>query len=185
MPSTIDAPDMPRLDVLDEELGGDAAALARARRRRTGARLLMLAGVALGLGAIGALAFAWSNGDGRLRSRCNQRRASESARGGGGGDRAAARQVEALQDDVKELTEAQRQAAYTIATVKAGRAGIAPPYPAPYWYSNPEALNPVIARGSQSAAAAPLPRRPPGGRAEPREPRGRETAVPSSPTPPR
>src|SRR5262249_38835914 len=39
----------------------------RGRRRRTGARLLMLAIVALGLGVIGALAFAWSNADGRLR----------------------------------------------------------------------------------------------------------------------
>ena len=49
---------MPRLDVLDEEFG-DAA--AHARRRRIGERLLMLAIVALGLGAIGTLAFAWSN----------------------------------------------------------------------------------------------------------------------------
>ena len=58
---------MPRLDVLDEEFGEDAAAVLRARRRRTGARLFMLAIVALGLGAIGALAFAWSNADGQLR----------------------------------------------------------------------------------------------------------------------
>src|SRR5215475_9995105 len=45
-------------DVLDD--GEDAAG-------RTGARLLNLAIVALGLGVIGALAFAWSNADGRLR----------------------------------------------------------------------------------------------------------------------
>src|SRR5262249_58841901 len=45
MPSRLDPPDMPRLDVLDEEFGEDAAV----RRRRTGARLLMLAIVALGL----------------------------------------------------------------------------------------------------------------------------------------
>jgi hypothetical protein len=44
-------------DVLDD--GEDAAG-------RTGARLLNLAIVALGLGVIGALAFAWSNADGRL-----------------------------------------------------------------------------------------------------------------------
>src|SRR5215469_7116201 len=45
-------------DVLDD--GEDAAG-------RTAARLLNLAIVALGLGVIGALAFAWSNADGRLR----------------------------------------------------------------------------------------------------------------------
>ena len=56
---------MPRLDVLDEEFGEDA--VLHARRRRTGERLFMLAIVALGLGAIGALAFAWSNADGPLR----------------------------------------------------------------------------------------------------------------------
>jgi hypothetical protein len=185
MPSTIDAPEMPRLDVLDEEFGGDAAALARARRRRTGARLLMLAGVALGLGAIGALAFAWSNADGRLRFDLQSAASSPK-----NAQRAAAeeeieglrRQIEALQGDVKELMEAQRQAAYTIAAVKAAEQELRRHAPAPYWYSTPETLNPVIARQPQSAAAAPLPRRSPGRRAEPRE---RETAVPSSPPPPR
>jgi|SRR5262245_30946889 len=187
MPSTTDAPEMPRLDVLDEEFGGDAAALARTRRR-TGARLLMLTAVALGLGAIGALAFAWSNADGRLRFELQSAATSPK-----NAQRAAAeeemerlrQQIAALQDDVKELTEAQRQAAYTIATVKAAEQELRRQAPAPYWYSNPEALNPVIARGPQSAAASPLPRRPPGGRAEPRAPRERETAAPSSPPPPR
>jgi TolA-binding protein len=154
---------MPRLDVLDEEFGEDAAALARARRRRAGARLSMLAGVALGLGAIGALAFAWSNADGRLRFELqsaasppkNAQRAAEEEI-----DRLR-RQIEALQEDVKELTEAQRQAAYTIATVKAAEQELRRHAPGPYWYSNPEALNPVIAGRPQSAAAAPLPRRAP------------------------
>lgn len=164
MPSTTDASDMPRLDVLDEEFGEDAAALARARRRRTGARLSMLAGVVLGLGAIGALAFAWSNADGRLRfdlqsaaspPKNAQRAAAEEEM-----DRLR-RQIEALQDDVKELTEAQRQAAYTIATVKAAEQELHRHAPGPYWYSNPEALNPVIAGRPQWAAAAPLPRRAP------------------------
>ena len=162
---------MPRLDVLDEEFGEDAAALARARRRRTGARLLMLVGVALGLGAIGALAFAWSKADGRLRfelqsaaspPKNTQRAAAEEE------IERLRRQIEALQDDVKELTEAQRQAAYTIATVKAVEQELRRHAPGPYWYSNPESLNPVIARGSQSAAAAPLPRRAPASPPTPR-----------------
>jgi TolA-binding protein len=123
----------------------------------------MLAGVALGLGAIGALAFAWSNADGRLRFELqsaasppkNAQRAAEEEI-----DRLR-RQIETLQDDVKELTEAQRQAAYTIAAVKAAEQELRRLAPGPYWYSNPEALNPVIAGRPQSAAAAPLPRRAP------------------------
>lgn len=164
MSSTTDAADMPRLDVLDEEFGEDAATQARARRRRTGARLLMLAGVALGLAAIGALAFAWSNADGRLRfepqsatspPKPAQRTAAEEE------IERLRHQIEALQEDVKELTEAQRQAAYSIATVKAAEQELRRHAPGPYWYSNPETLNPVIARGAQSAAAAPSPRRTP------------------------
>src|SRR5437588_12895197 len=67
MPNQFDPADMPRLDVLDEELGEDAAAVRRARRRRIIARLYMLVVVAAGRGAIGALAYSWSNADGRLR----------------------------------------------------------------------------------------------------------------------
>src|SRR5215468_3033593 len=140
-------------DVLDD--GEDAAG-------RTGTRLLNLAIVALGLCVIGALAFAWSNADGRLRFELQSAATSPK-----NAQRAAAaeemerlrQQIAALQDDVKELTEAQRQAAYTIATVKAAEQELRRQAPAPYWYSNPEALNPVIARGSPSAAASPLPRR--------------------------
>src|SRR5262245_10577341 len=104
MPSRLDPPDMPRLDVLDEEFG-DAA---HARRRRIGERLLMLAIVALGLGAIGALAFAWSNADGPLRFELQSAAtAPKSAR------RAAAQEeierlqgeLDALKNDVKELTK--------------------------------------------------------------------------------
>src|SRR5260370_16757548 len=157
MPDRFDPADMPRLDVLDEELGGDAAAVRRARRRRILARLFMLAGVALALGAIGALAFAWSNANGRLRLEL-QSTAPKTAQ------RAAAaeeidrlrRQIEALQVDVKELTEAQHQAAHTIAAMKAAEQELRRQAPAPYWYSNPAALDPAIGK-----EAAVLPPRPP------------------------
>jgi hypothetical protein len=182
MASTFDPPDMPRLHALDEEFGEDAAAVLRARRRRTKARLAMLAAVALGLGAIGALAFAWSNADGRLRFELQsaatppksvQRAAAEEEI-----DRLRG-EIEALKKDVNELMEAQRQAAHTIAAVKAAEQELRRQAPAPYWYSNPEALNPTIAREPQSAAAAPLPRRPPAARAPSREPR--DTPLPSAP----
>src|SRR6516162_2384205 len=87
-------------DVLDD--GEDAAG-------RTGARLLNLAIVALGLGVICALAFAWSNADGRLRFELQSAATAPRA--------AAPQEIErlrgeldALKNDVKELTETQRQA---------------------------------------------------------------------------
>src|SRR5262245_36918215 len=176
MPNKFEPPDMPRLDVLDEELGEDAAAARRARRRRIIARLFLLAGIAVGLGAIGALAFAWSNADGRLRLELQsaapknaQRAAMEEEI-----DRLR-RQIEALKNEVKDLAEAQHQAAYTIAAMKAAEQELRRQAPALYWYSNPAALDPAIAR---TANAAPWRQRP-AGRPAPREPRQRDTAAPA------
>jgi hypothetical protein len=185
MPKTIDPPDMPRLDVLDDEFGEDTAALARARRRRTGARLLMLAGLILGLGAIGAVAFAWSNADGRLRFDLQTAATAPKSAQRTAADDEVERlrsQVDALKEDVEQLTEAQRQAAHTIAAVKAAEQELRRQAPAPYWYSNPAALDPGLAKGARWAGAAPVPRRPPTARPEPRGLRERDTA-PTVPPP--
>jgi hypothetical protein len=139
MPSRLDPPDMPRLDVLDEEFG-DAA--AHARRRRIGERLLMLAIVALG--AIGALAFAWSKAGGPLRFELQSAATAPKS-----AQRAAAQEeierlrgeLDALKNDVKELTEAQHQAAHTIAAMKAAEEDLRRDVPPPYWYSNPPTLD--------------------------------------------
>jgi hypothetical protein len=173
MPSTLDPPDMPRLHALDEEFGEDPVAVRHAHRSRTSARLVMLAGLVLGLGAIGALAFAWSNADGRLRfdlqSAAISPKAALHSRAEGELDRLR-REVDALKNEVNELRETQHQAAHTIAAVKAAEQELRRQAPAPYWYSNLEALDPAIPGQPQWATVAPLPRRPPAPRAQSREP---------------
>ena len=187
MPSRFDPLDMPGLDVLDEEFGEDAAAVLRARRPRTGARLLMLAIVALGLGAIGALAFAWSNADGPLRFELQSAATAPKS-----AQRAAAQDeierlrgdLDALKNDVKELTEAQHQAAHTIATMKAAEEDLRRDVPPPYWYSNPATLDLAIANQPQWAGVTPRPRRPATARSESRGLRKRDGAAPASPASP-
>ncbi len=186
MPSRLDPPGMPRLDVLDEEFG-DAAAVLHARRRRIGERLLMLAIVTLGLGAIGALAFAWSNADGPLRFELQSAATAPKS-----AQRAAAQEeierlrgeLDALKNDVKELTEAQHQAAHTIATMKAAEEDLRRDVPPPYWYSNPATLDLAIANQPQWAGVAPPPRRPATARSESRGLRKRQGAPPASPAAP-
>jgi len=177
---------MPRLDVLDEEFGEDAASSVHARRR-IGARLLMLAILALGLGAIGAIAFAWSNADGPLRFELQSATTASKS-----GQPAAAQeeiqrlrdQLDALKNDVKELTEAQHQAAHTIAAMRAAEEDLRRHVPPPYWYSNPATLDLTFAKQPPPAGFAPLPRRPTTARSESRDLRKREGAAPASPAAP-
>jgi hypothetical protein len=126
-------PDMPRLDVLDEEFGVDAAPW-------TGDRLLMLGVMALGLGVIGAVVFAWSHADGRLRFELQSAATAPKS-----AQRAAAQEeIERLRGELdalkNELTETQHQAAHTIATMKAAEEDLRRHLPPRYWYSNPATL---------------------------------------------
>ena len=149
---------MPGLDMLDEEFG-DAA--AHARRRRIGERLLMLAIVTLGLGAIGALALAWSNADGPLRFELQSAATAPKS-----AQRAAAQEeierlqgeLDALKNDVKELTEAQDQAAHAIPTMKAAEEDLRRDVPPPYWYSNPAPRSSRQSCSNNSPKPMPRPR---------------------------
>ena len=145
---------------------------------RTGARLLSLAIVALGLGVIGALAFAWSNADGRgvigalafawsnadgrlrfeLQSAATAPKSAQRAEAPQQIERLRG-ELDALKNDVKELTETQHQAAHTIAAMKAAEEDLRRHVPPPYWYSNPATLDLAITKQPQPAGIAPPPRR--------------------------
>ena len=164
MSDRLDAADMPRLDVLDDEFGQDPVELRRGRRRRILRRFGMLAVVALGLGGIAALAFAWSNADGRLRLELQS--ATMTPQNVASGDAAEEeadrlrRRVDALETEVRELTQAQQQEAHTIAVLTASAEEARNHVPPPtYWYSNPAALHVVIASKPEFDVALP-PRRP-------------------------
>jgi hypothetical protein len=186
MPSKPDPAEMPRLDAFDEEFGQDPATILRAERR--GLRLLSLVAVALGAGVIGAFALAWSTADGRLRLELQSAATAPRKADRAGQDEEIDRlrgQLDALKNDVKELTEAQHQAAHTIAAMKAAEEDLRRDVPPPSWYSNPATLDLAIGNQPQWAGVAPPPRRPATARSESRGLRKREGAAPASPASPR
>jgi len=185
MPSKPDPAEMPRLDAFDEEFGQDPATILRAERR--GLRLLSLIAVALGAGVIGAFALAWSTADGRLRLELQSAATSPRKADRAGQDEEIDRlrgQLDALKNDVNELTETQHQAAHTIAAMRAAEEDLRRHVPPPYWYSNPATLDLTLAKQPPPAGFAPLPRRPTTARSESRDLRKREGAAPASPAAP-
>jgi hypothetical protein len=121
----------------------------------------MLAVVVIGAGAIVALVLDWSAADGRLRLELQStapspptvaREAMEEQV-----DRLR-RQVEALESEIRELTQARQQAADAIsalqAAVQEARNHAPPPV---YWYSNPAALNVTVASQPRPGARRPTP----------------------------
>jgi hypothetical protein len=140
---------MPKLHALDEEFEEDVDADVHGRRGKIVRRLLILAVVVLGAGAIAALALAWSAADGRLRlelqsmtpsPRTVAREAAEEKV-----DRLR-RQMDALENEIRELTQARQQAADAIAALQVAVQEARNHFPPPvYWYSNPAALNVTIA----------------------------------------
>jgi hypothetical protein len=181
--------EMPRLDAFDEEFGQDPVAIQRGRRRRIVRRLWAFVAIVLGAGVIAALAFVWSTADGRLRLEL-QSALPPSPRGA---SREASdeelddlrRQVDALRNEIGELTRAQQQAAATIAALQAAeqeaRSRVPPPA---YWYSNPATLDLSIASQPPPGVVLP-PRRPTTARRESRGVRRRERSAAAVPAPSR
>jgi hypothetical protein len=163
------AAELPRLDAFDDEFGQDPVAILRAQRRKTRARIWTLIAVAIGAGIVGALALAWSTFGGRLRlepqpapmtlqSATREAPSEEVAR--------LLRQVDALKNEVgglkneiRNLTQAQQQAAETIVALKAAQDAPSP-VPSGHWYSNPAALTFGIVRQPEPGGVVLPPRRP-------------------------
>ena len=177
--------EMPRLDAFDEEFAQDPGVIPRERRRRIIWRLWTIAAIVLGVGTIAALAVAWSKADGRLRlelqSVASSPRSASRERPDEELDRLH-REVDALRNEVGDLTQAQQraqqQAAEAIAALQAAeqdaRSRIPPPA---HWYSDPAALSLSVA--SQSPPHVVPPRRPPAAGRKLRNARPREQPGPA------
>jgi hypothetical protein len=172
---------MPRLEAFDAEFGVEHEVLLLPQRR-TGARLLAVVGVLLGVGVVSALALAWQNGDERLLSLI--RSAPLTAQTGSGErpeqqiDRLT-REVAALKNEIRQLTEAQSQTIERGAPLSTGEDEPADPV-ASHWYSDPVALSYGIAGQPSPAVASAPPRRQGTARQETRNTRKRESAAPLS-----
>ena len=177
MHGRVDADDMPRLDAFDEEFGREPVAILRGQRRRSRLRLWSVVVFVLAAGIVGALAFAWPTVDGGLFPQLQSMPFSTKSTSGADEqiDRLR-REVAALKRDVRELTEAQQQAADTIAALKAAE----PEHNASSvsWYSDPAALNfGIVSQQPQPGVIAPPLR--PGATARPKA-RKRDVVTPLS-----
>jgi hypothetical protein len=134
--------ELPRLDAFDQEFGQEPVAVLRGQRRQTRRRLLV--GLLLAVGIISVPALAWLNADGRLHSEGHSGRISlQSATNEGPNEQVdhLVREVAALRQQVRELTEAHQQATDEIASLKAAEHQSRDPASLTYWYSDLTALN--------------------------------------------
>jgi FtsZ-binding cell division protein ZapB len=162
---------MPSLDAFDEEFEREGTDIVGDPLRTTGFRLPTLIGLALAAGVISALALGWSSMFGVSRTELPSETSAPNA-----GEKPEAtisrlrRELEALKEENRELTQARQQAADANAALQLGeqesRGALAS------WYSNMAALTYGIAMqadggttGRRSVRAKPreVPRRDDGG----------------------
>jgi hypothetical protein len=165
---------MPRLDAFDQEFGCEPEEIAREELPKTKPRIWTFLGLAVTAAIISALAVAWSGAGGPFRPEVAPSSGSAADASKVHIERLT-RQVEALKQEIRELTEAQQQAASTIAILKAAEQESRAPASEAYWYSDAAALHFGIPSQVQEAdiVAAPS-RRPVTARPEAREFRRRE-----------
>src|SRR5437764_1685564 len=132
--------DMPSLDAFDEEVGGAAVTVMRSGQGR-GARRLLPA-LVLAAAIIGLPIWAWlsvngrSGGEGQSGPSVLQIASREGSREQV--DRLL-RQVAALEQEIRDLTQAQQEASQGIAALRSAEQESRQPVPT-YWYSDPAAL---------------------------------------------
>jgi hypothetical protein len=172
---------LPRLEAFDAEFNLEHEVFLLPQRG-AGARLLAVIGVLLGVAVVSALALAWQNGDERLRSLIRSVPLSEQT----GSDEKPEQQIDrltrevaALKDEIKQLTEAQSQPVERGASSSTGEDEGAD-HAASHWYSDPVVLSYGIAGQPGSAAVSAPPRRQGTARQETRNTRKRESASPLS-----
>jgi len=175
-----DVSELPRLDAFDEEFGREPVAMMRGQQRRGGLRLSILIVLLVGAGIIGALALVWLNADGWLHFEVQSAPQLASREGPDEQIGRLRREIEVLQQEIAELTEAQQQAADTIASLKAGGQDPRNPASSAYWYSDLAALHYGIASPPRPSTAAPAHPRSATARQEFRTNRRREGGTPLS-----
>ena len=132
-----DVGELPKLDAFDQEFGHEPAAVLRGQRRQTRRRLLV--GLLLAVGIISVPTLAWLNADGPLHSEGQSGRISlQSATTERPNEEVdhLVREIAALRQQVKELTEAHQQATDQIASLKAAEHQSRDPASLTYWYSD-------------------------------------------------
>jgi hypothetical protein len=174
-----DVSEIPRLDAFDEEFGREPVVILRDQRRKVRLRSSTLVVLLLGAGIVSALALAWLNADGWLRSVPSplQYASREGADEQIGRFR---REVEALKKQIGELTDAQQQAADTIASLKAAAQEPRDPASSTYWYSDLAALHFGIADQPRPGIFAPVLRQSAPARPDFRNTRKRDGGAPLS-----
>jgi hypothetical protein len=147
---------MPNLHAFDQEFGREGA--PRQERRRKILRLSTIVAFLMGAGIVGALALAWPETVALLRAELPPEVTSLLALPHDGSDEQIARlltEVDALKQEVHELTQAQHAAADTIASLKAAEQKPQSGAASASWYSDPAALNFATPRRSAAGSVAP------------------------------
>lgn len=151
---------MPNLDAFDQEFGRGPA--PRPKKRKRVLRISTIVAFLLGAGIVGAVALAWPETVSLLRAELPPglmaslplpRDPSEEQNG------QLLAELDALKQEVRELTEAQHESATTIAGLRAAEQESKSRTVLTGWYSEPGALNyPIASRPGAANSAAPAQR---------------------------